>query len=128
MTGATHMVVSAAIYRLGIFDPPTALVMAFGSHFLLDAIPHSHLSRKWNFVLGAAACSCLLNTGLLGKDYLLLLAAFLGALPDLVNQTGLSAYFSKIHNLHYSKIRLPKHFALVELLFSAILLIYVSSI
>lgn len=125
MTGATHMIVPAAIHRFGQFDPVTTLALAFYSHFLLDALPHSHLKRSINYALVTAASILLLSKGWQEKDHLLLLAAFLGGLPDVIDKLGLSSSFSKIHNLHYSKVKLPKQFVLIELVISGLLLLYV---
>lgn len=126
MTGATHMIVSAAIYRLGIFNKPVIPAITFGSHFLLDAIPHHGMSRARNYVLSAVTGTCLCYSAWQKKDYFPLWAVFFGILPDVIDKLSLSSTFSKIHNFFYFKEQAPNYFLFVELLAAAFLLFYVA--
>jgi len=124
MTGATHMIVSAAIYRLGMFNKPILPAITFGSHFLLDAIPHHGMSRTRNYALSAFTGAILCYHGWQKKDYFPLWAVFFGILPDVIDKFGLSSTFSNIHDAFYFKKQAPKYFLFVELLFMAFLLTY----
>lgn len=123
MTGATHMIISAAIYRLGIFNKPLIPIVTFGLHFLLDAMPHKGMRRDWNYLLSGVTGIFLIFIALKQKDYFLLLAVLFGILPDVIDKLGLSTTFSKFHNSHYFKGQVPKGFLLIELLSVALLLI-----
>jgi hypothetical protein len=123
MTGTTHIIISAAISRLGKFDNSTKLALAFGSHFLLDAIPHYGLSRPWNYALSATAGACIVYKGWRSQDYPLLAAAFFGVLPDIINKLGFSSGFSKIHGLFYARKQAPAYYLLIELAVVLLLLL-----
>jgi hypothetical protein len=125
MTGATHMIMSAAIYSLGIFDKPFIPAVTFGSHFLLDAAPHYGMRRDWNYLLSAATGTFLIFKGLKQKDCFLLPAVFFGILPDVIDKLGLSMTFSKIHDSHYFKGQAPNYFLVIELLAAALLLVHI---
>ena len=45
MTGATHMLAAAAIYKFVPLEKPVVLAIALASHFVLDAIPHYELTK-----------------------------------------------------------------------------------
>lgn len=126
MTGATHIIVSAAICRLGIFNKSALPAIAFASHFLLDALPHHGMSRTRNYVLSAVTGTCLCYTGWRKKEYFPLWVAFFGILPDIIDKLGLSSTFGKMHDFFYFKEPAPKTFLLLELLVSALLLIYIT--
>lgn len=127
MTDATHMIVSAAIYHLGLFNKPAIPAIAFAAHFLLDALPHHGMSRTRNYILSAVTGTYLCYTGWQNKDYIPLWAAFFGILPDIIDKLGLSSTFSKMHNFFYFKEQAPKTFLLLELVLSALMLIYIVS-
>lgn len=126
MTGATHMIVSAAISRLGLIHKSAVPAVAFGSHFLLDAFPHHGMSRPQNYTLSAVTGSYLCYTAWKEKDYFPLLAVFFGILPDIIDKLGISPAFSKIHDLFYSKKQTPDYFLLIELLVASFLLVYLT--
>lgn len=46
MTASAHALVAAAIASK-VTDPATATVLAFTSHFLLDAVPHWDVGTNW---------------------------------------------------------------------------------
>lgn len=127
MTGATHMVVAAAIYRHGKFKTPALLSLAFCSHFLLDAVPHYELSLAWNYALGLAAGIALALTSVREGDYRVLAAAFLGLLPDTNWLLGISPALTEIHRFfHFDKVHVtvPAFFLLAELAAAAFCLFY----
>ncbi len=61
MTLTTHAIVGAAAARLFSFNPATAFLAAFVSHFLIDAIPH------WDYNLKSAKKN---ETNLMKSDIL----------------------------------------------------------
>jgi hypothetical protein len=97
MTGATHMLAAAAIYKV-VPSKPIALALALGSHFLLDAIPHYEIGAASNYILGTIAITFLFILAFFTKDYIILVAAFLGALPDLNWMLGLSQSLDNFHS------------------------------
>ena len=109
MTGATHLVTGAVIYRYGSSNTPYPylLLLAFLSHFLLDAVPHYELSLNWNFVLAAAALICLCRQGYVLKDYLIIAAGLMGVLADLNWLFGISSSLSSLHSLIHFKHTYP---------------------
>ncbi|GIO10777.1 hypothetical protein J19TS2_03320 [Cohnella xylanilytica] len=92
MLVATHMMAASALCefaqatRLYKEKPkawrPAILLLAFASHFALDAIPHYDLGVLPNGIIGACVIAFLLYEARKTGDGLLLAAAFLGALPD----------------------------------------------
>lgn len=110
MTGATHLVAAAAIYKHGRFKKPTMLFLAFLSHFLLDAMPHYELSMTWNYLLAAAASVFLLITAKAQRDYKIFVAGILGGLPDLNWLLHISPLLSSIHHLFHFKKLFPVPF------------------
>lgn len=103
MTGATHMLAAAAIYKFVPLEKPVVLAMALASHFVLDAIPHYELTKKVNYLLGIIVGLLLIVTALYSNDAFLIIAAFLGALPDLNTLFFKNQVLSSIHRLFHSK-------------------------
>ena len=102
MTGATHMLVAGTIYKFVPLDKPAVLALALVSHFVLDAIPHYDLTKKANYILGIVVGFFVLITALNDKDAFLLIAAFLGALPDLNTLFLKIRAVQRIHNgIHF---------------------------
>jgi hypothetical protein len=97
MTGATHMLAAATIYKI-VPSKPIALALALGSHFLLDAIPHYEIGATSNYILGTITITFLFILAFITKDYIILVAAFLGALPDLNWMLGFSQTLDKFHS------------------------------
>ncbi len=105
MTGVTHMLAATAIYKVVPLGKPIVLAMAFGSHFLLDAIPHYELSTLLNYILGAITFSFLVILAFYTQNYYLLVAAFLGALPDLNWILGWNQSLGQFHSfMHVSNV------------------------
>lgn len=71
-------------------------VVAAGSHFILDAIPH-YDNIAWNFPLGFFAVTFLLYTAWLCKDGFIVLSALLGLLPDANCHFGWSQSLAEFH-------------------------------
>lgn len=118
MTGATHMLAAAVIYRHGKFKTPALMGLAFFSHFLLDAAPHHELSLTWNYVLALPAAALLACTAWRDGDWRVLAAAFLGVLPDINWIFGLNPTLVKVHTFfHFRKtfFPVPAFFLFVEL-------------
>lgn len=128
MTGATHMILPAALVSLGLFNKPASLALAFGSHFLLDAIPHYELRRKWNYAFSALTGIYLCCRGWQEQDGFLLLAVFFGILPDVLNKLYVSPAFSKVHSFFHfkKKSRIPSHYLMAELF--AYLILFLSTL
>jgi len=103
MTGITHMLAATAIYKFTPWGKPVGLALAFVSHFVLDAIPHYELTKKANYILGIIGGLYLLITALLHKDASLLIATFLGALPDLNTLFFKGRLLNRIHSRIHSK-------------------------
>lgn len=95
MTGATHMLVGAALGKK-FQDPGKVAGLAFSSHFLLDAIPHNDYIY---FYLGGNPFSLGMVSGITGIATILILifvlkgkawrkigvwGAFFGVLPDFI--------------------------------------------
>lgn len=120
MTGPTHLLTSAFIYKYGGFKTPYLFLLAFLSHFLLDAIPHYELSIEWNLALGACAGVFLLERARTRGDYKIIIAAVLGGLPDGNWMLKVSPFLSGIHNFfHFKKIfPVPVFFLLFEAVFA----------
>ncbi|MFX4262550.1 hypothetical protein ACOBQJ_10140 [Pelotomaculum propionicicum] len=105
MTGATHILAAAALYQRAALKTPYLLVLAFLSHFLLDAVPHFDLAVQWNYIPAAGAGAYLLLIGKWQGDYKIIIAGLLGVLPDiyLILQPG--SGFSVFHNIfHFKKL------------------------
>ena len=106
MTGITHMLVATAIYKFTPFGKPVGLAMALVSHFVLDAIPHYELTKKANYFLGIIGGLFLLIIALQHKDASLLIATFLGALPDLNTLLFKNRLLNSIHSRIHSKCKI----------------------
>jgi len=122
MTGATHMLAAAAVYNT-VRNKPAALVLAFSSHFLLDAVKHFEVSLTWNLFLVLLTGLFLFRTTLYQKDYFLLAAAITGIIPDLNWILDLSPGLSEIHRyFHFVKITyVPVYFLFLEFFLAAFL-------
>lgn len=125
MTGATHMLAAAAIYKVVPLEKPLLLAMALASHFVLDAIPHYELTRKVNYILGIIVGAFLIITALLNKDALLLMAAFLGALPDLNTLVFKNYWLMGTHRRIHSKRKVYRPWVSIgfELTFAAVCIV-----
>ena len=119
MLGATHMLAGAAFYRQ-MENRVLAYGLAFGSHFLLDAVPHYELSYNWNRILVVGAGLFLVV--LARQDWRILLAAFLALLPDLIWEYGLSGSFAQIHNSLHTPWNGPFYLFFFESLLLALFL------
>jgi len=118
MTGATHMFVAATVYSFAK-NKPVGLALAFGSHFLLDAIPHYELSLTLNYLFAIATGFFLCFAAWRRRDGFILLAAFLGVLPDINRIFGLSQGLNKVHNFfHFKGLRVSVEFFLSEVIIS----------
>lgn len=103
MTGATHILAAAALYQRAALKMPYLLVLAFLSHFLLDAAPHFDLEMQWNYIPAACAGAYLLLIGKRQGDYKVLIAGLLGALPDIYLALQPGSGFSAFHNIFHFK-------------------------
>lgn len=113
MLGATHMLVAAAIYRK--VKPPTlAYVVAFSSHFLLDAIPHHELSFSLNQNLVMSTGLFLILLAWYTKDWRILVAGFLGIFPDLNWEYGLNPQLARVHDFFHASVYPPLKAMLFE--------------
>lgn len=121
------MLAATAVYKVVPLGIPIVLVMALGSHFLLDAIPHYEQSTKSNYIQGAITFTFLFILALYTQNYYLLVAAFLGALPDLNWILGLSKSLNKFHRfMHISKSLQQRKFLLIsEIVFDIVLTIVI---
>lgn len=103
MTGATHMLAAAAIYKFVPLEKPVVLAMVMASHFVLDAIPHYELTKKANYILAILGGLIILLTALYRQDAFLLIVVFLGALPDLNTLFFKNRLLLRIHRRFHSK-------------------------
>ena len=95
---AINHALGGALIGLNIGSPVVATILAFGSHFILDAVPHhdlegeeaSYLATKkfmQQLILDIVACAVLIAVLIIGRPEHWVLAAvcgFLGASPDLM--------------------------------------------
>lgn len=126
MTGATHIVTAAAIYRYGRFNRFYMLLLVFFSHFLLDAVPHYELNLAWNYILGVCAVVFIIYESRVLEDHWIMAAGLLGGLADLNWLLGLSSLLSYIHKLiHFKSFIHPGiTFLLMEVIFLVACLYY----
>lgn len=115
MLGATHMIAGASIYKKVPYKIQ-GYILAFLSHFFLDAIPHHELSILLNYELGILAGLFLLIVSWYIKDIRILLAAFLGAFPDINWILKWSTLLAKVHSFFHSTIFPPPYFLMIEVL------------
>lgn len=127
MTGATHILAAAALYKKNGLKTPFLYVLAFLTHFLLDAVPHYDLEMQWNYILGACAGAFLLIIGKWQGDYKILIAGLMGVLPDVNQVLQFNSSLSDIHNIFHFKKLYPVSKALltVEMLFLIICIIII---
>lgn len=97
MLAATHMLAGAAVYKSTKSWKWLGLPLAFASHFILDWVPHYDLNIMQNFWIGMPIILFVLFIGLKNKDLFLVVAAFLGALPDIISILQLSDAFHQFH-------------------------------
>lgn len=117
MTGATHILAAAAVYSLTSRNKPIALALAFGSHFILDSIPHYELDLMWNIVPAMLAAAFVVIAACRKKDFFILIAAFLGAFPDINRITGFNQTIDQLHSYSHFRRRgqeIPSTFLLAE--------------
>ncbi len=129
MTGATHILVAAATYKLMPSNKPLALTLAFTSHFVFDAIPHYEITKKENYILGLNGGFIVLIAAIFDKDIFLLFAAFLGAFPDLNTLFFKNKLLMNIHNIIHSGYKIYRpwisiSFELILSIVCILLLIY----
>ena len=87
MLGATHVLAGSAIYK-AVENRILAYGLAFGSHYLLDLIPHYELNSKPNYILFAATGLGLGLTAWKQKDWGILIAGLLSVFPDINWRSG----------------------------------------
>jgi hypothetical protein len=118
MLAATHMLAGATAYIVVKRKKWIGLPLAFGSHFLLDRMHHYDLNIAWNF-----GCRCskiilflMLYLGTKQRDIFLVIAAFLGALPDIISILHISEAFHRVHMyLHFDPVYpLPYYLWFIE--------------
>lgn len=108
---ATNHALTGAIIGLSVHQPVAAMVLAIGSHFVLDAIPHfalrkdKHGSRGFRYYLIAEVLLCVALVAFLlmiRPQYWLLaaLCAFLAASPDFMWAPG---FFKAQNGREYRK-------------------------
>ncbi|WP_407314366.1 hypothetical protein [Desulfosporosinus sp. SB140] len=115
MLGATHMIVGATVYKRVPYKIEGYL-LAFLAHFFLDAIPHYELSVLLNDTLAILAGMFLLLLAWHMKDLGILIAAFLGALPDINWTLNWSASLARVHSFFHTSIKPPPFFLGIEVL------------
>lgn len=135
MLVATHMLAASAIYKLcsvralprktAAAALPAVLILSFASHFALDAIPHRELQMPGNVLIGLLIIMYLSYIAWRDKDVVVLVAAFLGALPDLMWVLKISPAYDELHSaLHFSGgVRIPFYALIIEFIGIAALLL-----
>jgi hypothetical protein len=107
MTGATHILAGATVYKYAARDSTiskiVAIGMAFCSHFLLDHIPHFELSMPWQLTLAVLVAVFILLVS--RHDLMILSGGFAGLLPDIIVKLNIWPAFNRIHN--YFHFHLP---------------------
>ncbi|MGB4505315.1 MAG: hypothetical protein WBI44_10560 [Syntrophaceticus sp.] len=116
MTGATHLLTGSLIYVFMKNNKLLSPLFAFGSHFILDAIPHFDNSA-WNFPLGFLAILFLLLVTKRTEDPFILVSAVFGILPDANHITVFSKTILELHKLaHFKKtFEIPIDFLYIEM-------------
>ncbi len=107
MSGLTHIVTATAVYGIGKgkIKTPWLLLLAFLSHFALDAVPHYEFSLLLNYAFGCLALFLLAIWSIVKRDYYFLAAGFLGILPDANWILGISPFLMKVHSfMHFQKL------------------------
>ena len=120
MTGATHILAAAAVYSLTSRHKPIGLTLAFSSHFFLDSIPHYELNLMWNIVPSMLAAAFVAIAACRNKDFYIVIAAFLGAFPDINRITGFNQTIDQLHSyFHFRRHgqEIPSTFLLAEFVF-----------
>lgn len=112
--GATHMIVGATVSKRVSYKIEGYL-LAFLSHFFLDAIPHYELSVWINYVLALLAGIFLIMLAWHRRDKRILIAAFLGAFPDINWILTWSASLDRVHSMFHSSLKPPPIFLGIEL-------------
>ncbi|KLU59647.1 hypothetical protein CEB3_c37790 [Peptococcaceae bacterium CEB3] len=124
MLGATHALVGSAIYQTA--DKRwLSYALAFGAHYLLDIIPHQELSATANCLLFVGTGVGLGYVAWKERDWGMLIAGFLGVLPDVSRQLDLLPFITHSHAVVHTKDTSPEYGMLLELLIdiSAVVLI-----
>ena len=96
MLAVTHALAGSAIYKT-VNNKLAAYSLAFGSHYLLDMMPHYELSTITNCILLTGAG---LGVGLAAwkqNDWGIPLAGLLSILPDINYNLGLVPSLNKLH-------------------------------
>lgn len=107
MLAATHMLGGAVGYKLTRRFKWIGLSLAFASHFALDRIHHFDLNISWNLVFGLPVILFLCILGWRNKDIFLIVAGFLGALPDILSILHISNAFNQFHMFLHFKPSYP---------------------
>jgi hypothetical protein len=116
MTGATHLLAGTAAYILLRGNKILAPVVAIGSHFILDAIPHFD-NMAWNIPMGFLAILFILYITWRQRDIFIVINAFFGFLPDANCYFRWSEIMFEIHKLsHFTKTGdIPIHLLYIEI-------------
>jgi hypothetical protein len=107
MSGLTHIVTATAVYGIGKgqIKTPWLLLLAFSSHFALDAVPHYEFGLFLNYAVSGFALTLLALWSIVKRDYCFLAAGFLGILPDVNWLLGTSPFLMKVHSfMHFQKL------------------------
>lgn len=113
------MLAGAATYNL-IKNRPAAILLALGSHFILDAIPHFELSLFTNYLLAILTGLIIFLRAWQKNDYIIFLAVFMAALPDINWIIGLSKEISKVHRYFHFKGFVGPYFFFIEAVLACI--------
>ncbi|WP_102346407.1 hypothetical protein [Bacillus sp. Marseille-P3661] len=126
MLAATHMLAGATVYKVTSHKKAIGLPLAFGSHFGLDCIHHYDLNINGNLIIGVPIILFILLMGWKQKDGVLIIAAFLGMLPDLISILKISDSFHQIHMfLHFKpSYPLPPYLLVIEGLLAILFITY----
>ncbi|WP_088104346.1 hypothetical protein [Halalkalibacter urbisdiaboli] len=126
MLAATHMLAGATVYGLTHRNKLISLPLAFASHFGLDRVHHYDLNMTKNVLIGIPIILFVFYLGWKMKDVFIVIAAFLGMLPDLISILGISPSFHRIHmQLHFEPYYpLPLYLLAVEAVLAVFLIGY----
>lgn len=115
MLGGTHLLAGSIIYEK-VNNRFLAYGLAFGSHYLLDLIPHYELSSTTNYLLLSGTGLGLGLTAWKQKDWGILFAGLLSILPDISYQLDLLPSLNYFHSIFHTKNSSPEYVLLLELI------------
>lgn len=98
MLGTTHFLTGSAIYQT-VNNRFLAYCLAFGSHYLLDLIPHYELSPTTNYLLLSGTGLGLGLTAWKQKDWGILIAGLLSIFPDINWHLDLVPALNDLHSI-----------------------------